>query len=163
MYKMKRLVLLTIIALSSAFFVLCEKAEVHGETSSQAGYNADVNANSPASSSSSGKEDATCRTLGSYYDAKAEKCAKVSPSKNQEKNIGNIKKSFEAFAMTIVYLSTGLAGIMIILGGFQYTMSEGDSYKIEEAKLMLIRAGIGMLLAFASYNILQLVDSFSSL
>ena len=162
MNKVKRLVLLTIIALSSAFFVLCGKAEVYGEASAQNGYDADVKANSPASNSDGDKGKA-CRTLGSYFDAKSKSCKAVADSSNQKENVSNIKKSFEYFAMTIVYVSVGLAGIMIILGGFQYTMSEGDPYKIEEAKLMLIRAGVGMLLAFSSYNILQLVDTFGSL
>jgi len=162
MNKMIRLVLLTIIALSSAFFVLGGKAEVGAETTD--GYDADVKAASSSSSSNSSKKgNVACRTLGSYYDLESEKCKSVANSENQDKNVDNIKKSFEYFAMTIVYLSTGLAGIMIILGGFQYTMSEGDPYKIEEAKLMIIRAGIGMLLAFASYNILQLVNTFSNL
>lgn len=137
MKKMIKLLLIAIISLTSVFFVLGVKTEV----------------------------DAVCK-LGQYYDAKSQACKSVNDKAkvtNGDKNVGAINKAMKAFAYTIVVIATGLAFIMVVYSGFQYTASEGDPYKVEMAKNTLLKAGIGMLIAFSSYNILGLFDAFSTL
>lgn len=137
MKKMVKLILMAIISLSSTFFIFGGKVEV---------------------------EAAPC-SFGQYWDdsVSSAHCASVVSSSNQDSNVSSIGSSLAYFGTAIIYLSSGVALLIIIYSGFQYTMSEGDPYKIELAKLNLIRAGVGLLIAFSAGNILQLASSFSHL
>ncbi|MGG0545258.1 hypothetical protein ABEY63_25630 [Priestia aryabhattai] len=104
-----------------------------------------------------------CYSGGAYWDRDLGFCVQIKKGKNESTNMKAVEKNFTTFAYTIVYLSTGLALIMIVYSGFQYTMSEGDAFKIQEAKTSMLRAGIGMLIAFSTYNILGLFDAFRNL
>lgn len=135
MKKMIQLFLIAIISLTSTFFILGGKVEV----------------------------EAACK-MGEYYDSLVKKaCTKTVESSNQATNVGKINKAFDSFANSIILLSTGIALIMIVYSGFQYTMSEGDVKKVLEAKTNLIRAGIGILIAFSANSILNLFSAFTTL
>lgn len=137
MKKMVKLILMAIISLSSTFFIFGGKVEV---------------------------EAMPC-SFGQYWNDSVSNahCASVASSSNQDSNVSSIGSSLAYFGTAIIYLSSGVALLIIIYSGFQYTMSEGDPYKIELAKLNLIRAGVGLLIAFSAGNILQLASSFSHL
>lgn len=135
MKKMIKLMCIAIISLTSVFFVLGGKTEVYAKS---------------------------CN-LGEYYDVQAKSCKESYKANNQKDKVTNIGKAFEYFAYTIIYLSVGLALIMILYAGFSYTMSEGDPKKILEAKNMMLKAGIGMLVAFSAHNIMGLFDAFGTL
>lgn len=107
--------------------------------------------------------EVNCYSGGAYWDSEAGYCMPVTQNDNVSENVSKISENFNAFAYAVVYVSSGLALIMIVQAGFQYTMSEGDPFKIEEAKKMIIRAGIGMLIAFSAYHILNLIDTFQTL
>lgn len=134
MKRMMGLFLIAIISLTSAFFVSGGKAEV----------------------------EAACQ-LGHFYNTKSKACEKLKDTNSEKANVSAIGKAFEAFAYSVIYLSAGFALIMVIYAGMQYTMSEGDPFKIQEAKNILLRAGVGMLIAFSVYNILGLFDAFRGL
>lgn len=132
MKKMIKLMCIAIISLTSAFFVLGGKTEVYAKS---------------------------C-PLGEYYNVEISDCDDSYKTNNEKEKVSNIGKAFEYFAYTIIYLSVGLALTMIIYAGFSYTMSEGDPNKIQAAKNMMLKAGIGMLVAFSAHNIMGLFDAF---
>ena len=61
----------------------------------------------------------------------------------------------------IVNLAIGLIGllavIMIIVGGFQYTTSSGDSGKVTKAKNTILYGVIGLVIALLAYAIVNFV------
>lgn len=134
MKKTMQLFIVAFVALTSAFFVYDKEAVV----------------------------EAAC-PMGQYFDAAEKKgCRPISDKMtvtNEKENVSNIEKGFTMFAGAMIYLASGISLLVIILSGFQYTLSEGDPYKIEEAKNNLIRAGIGLLIAFSIFQIMNLVKT----
>ena len=135
MKKMIKLISIAIISLASVFFVLGVKTEVYAKTCA----------------------------LGEYYDIQSKSCAKSYETKNQSEKVSKIKEAFKYFATALVVISTGLSLIMIVYAGFSYTMSEGDPNKVQDAKNMILKAGVGMLIAFSINNIMGLLQAFGTL
>ncbi len=79
------------------------------------------------------------------------------PNKDANKN-----RNLAGFVSSMVSLITNLVGIasvvMIILGGFKYVTSGGDSGKIGEAKKMIAGAVIGLIIVIFSYAIVTFVQ-----
>jgi len=70
--------------------------------------------------------------------------------------------SFKAYVTAIYNLFIGVVGIlaviMIMLGGFRWLLAAGNAQRIGGAKTMIISAVIGMVLALASYSILNFIN-----
>lgn len=67
----------------------------------------------------------------------------------------------EYFSMLYKYLISiagVLAGIMIVIAGFEWLVAAGDASKIKHAKERISNALIGLILALGSYTILYLVN-----
>ncbi|HEX5798455.1 MAG TPA: hypothetical protein VFX79_03810, partial [Candidatus Saccharimonadales bacterium] len=65
---------------------------------------------------------------------------------DQDRLVGTIKKGINFFSVIIGIIAV----IMIIIGGFRYIISDGDSGKINTARNTIIYALVGLLLvAFA--------------
>lgn len=62
-------------------------------------------------------------------------------------------------AQTIVLLTGAISVIMIIIGGFKYVMSNGDSGSVKSAKDTIMYALIGLLVAIFAQTIVSFVLS----
>jgi len=77
-------------------------------------------------------------------------------SKNMEGKL-DIPKILTGFAMALLSFVGLLAFIMFVWGGFTWLTSAGRSEQVESGKKTLIWATVGMILAFASFLILNLL------
>ena len=55
--------------------------------------------------------------------------------------------------MTVTFLIGGVSAIMIIVGGVQYTTSQGDPGKVKKAKDTIMYGIIGLVIALAAFAI----------
>ena len=58
---------------------------------------------------------------------------------------------------TLLFLIGSISVIMIILGGFKYVTSAGDTGKVTEAKNTIMYAAIGLVVAFLAYAIVAFI------
>jgi GH24 family phage-related lysozyme (muramidase) len=69
--------------------------------------------------------------------------------------LGIYIKAWYQFLLGVIGI---IATVMIMIGGFKYLSSQGDKGKIQEAQSIIISAITGLLLAFGSVAILNLVN-----
>jgi hypothetical protein len=75
----------------------------------------------------------------------------------EDPNSPNVDSLIETIVKTLSYIA-GVAGIiMIVIGGFKYITSGGDSGKIASAKTTIIYALIGLLIASLSQVLVRFV------
>lgn len=79
---------------------------------------------------------------------------------------GGSTQSFGSIVATVVkvllYVIGGVSVIMIIIGGFRYVISQGDSSSVTSAKNTILYAVIGLLVAIFAYAIVSfVVNSFA--
>lgn len=76
-------------------------------------------------------------------------------------NPGNKDKNLIGIVNTIINLAIGLIGlvavVMMIIGGFQYTMSQGEAGKVKKAKDTIMYGIIGLVVAILSFAIVKFV------
>jgi len=68
---------------------------------------------------------------------------------------------FQTITNVIIYVVGAIAVIMLVVGGLQYVLSNGDSKRVEGAKNTILYSIIGIVVAVLGYAIVQFV--FSSL
>ena len=94
-------------------------------------------------------------TLRTFADATAEELSKQTKSMtggtvSLESSISNI--------LNAVYLILGIVGVvMIIIGGVNYTLSQGDPGKVQKAKNTVLYGIIGLVVALLAFAITQFV------
>lgn len=64
---------------------------------------------------------------------------------------GDIFKIFELVANIMLAVIGAVAVVMLIVGGFRYVVSAGDSSAVESAKHTVLYAIIGIVVAFLAY------------
>lgn len=85
-------------------------------------------------------------------------CMNATPvNDDSEERVGAISGYLLAFARVVMVFSSSLSVIMITYSGFLYITSEGNPMKVDLAKRMLIRAGIGVLVLTSSFMIMNLI------
>lgn len=62
-------------------------------------------------------------------------------------------------AQTIVFLTAGISVVMVVIGGFKYVTSNGDSGGVKSAKDTILYAVIGLFIAISAQAIVSLVLS----
>ena len=83
----------------------------------------------------------------------ADQCKLVKTNKDLSKSVWNF------VSLTLVILA-GVAFIVIIIGGFMYVTSAGDSAKVTAAKNTILYAVIGVAVALLSAGIISVVNNF---
>ena len=58
---------------------------------------------------------------------------------------------------TLLYIVGILSVIMVIIGGFMYTLSSGDSANVTKAKNTIVYALVGLVVSFLAYAIVNWV------
>ena len=58
---------------------------------------------------------------------------------------------------TLIFVIGAIAVVMIVIGGFRYTISGGDSGQVNGAKNTILYAVIGLVIAILSYGIVNFV------
>lgn len=58
---------------------------------------------------------------------------------------------------TLIFVIGAIAVVMIVIGGFRYTISGGDSSAVNGAKNTILYAVIGLIIALLSYGIVNFV------
>jgi hypothetical protein len=58
---------------------------------------------------------------------------------------------------TLIFVIGAIAVVMIVIGGFRYTISGGDSGQVNGAKNTILYAVIGLVIALLSYGIVNFV------
>ena len=72
-------------------------------------------------------------------------------------NEGDLQQTVKSILNT-VYLWVGIiAVVVIIIGGFKYTMSQGDAAKVKSAKDTILYAIIGLIVALAAFAITNFI------
>lgn len=64
---------------------------------------------------------------------------------------------FETLSGTLLYLLGAVAVIMLIIGGFRYVVSGGDSSAVEAAKNTILYAIVGIVVAFVAWAAVDFV------
>lgn len=64
---------------------------------------------------------------------------------------------FETIAGTLLYLLGAVAVIMLIIGGFRYVVSGGNSSSVEAAKNTILYAIVGIVIAFLAWAAVDFV------
>lgn len=64
---------------------------------------------------------------------------------------------FTAIADTLIYLVGAIAVIMLIIGGFRYVLSAGNSSAVESAKNTILYAVIGIVVAALAFAAVKFV------
>jgi hypothetical protein len=64
---------------------------------------------------------------------------------------------FAGVANTLIFVVGAISVIMIIIGGLRYVLSNGDSKQTESAKNTILYAVAGVVVAIASYAIVNFV------
>jgi hypothetical protein len=70
---------------------------------------------------------------------------------------GSISVIFTDIANTLIFLVGSVSVIMIIVGGLRYAISNGDAKATEGAKNTILYSVIGVIVAIASYAIVQFI------
>lgn len=65
------------------------------------------------------------------------------------------------FAAALSWISVGLAAITIVYAAYKYTLSQADPKAIEEAKVLLFGAFVGLLISMSSFLILGLINTIA--
>ena len=70
---------------------------------------------------------------------------------------------FKTVTNVLLFIIGAISVIMIIVGGIRYTVSNGDSSQITNAKNTILYAVVGLIVALLAYAIVNfVVDSFTS-
>lgn len=79
-------------------------------------------------------------------------CEENAKSENANTNdlVGNIVN-------TLLFIIGGISVVMVIVGGFLYVTSQGDSGSVSKAKNTVLYAIIGLIVAFLAYAIVNWV------
>ena len=70
---------------------------------------------------------------------------------------GLFEGPFKAIVNTLIFITGAVAVIMLIIGGFRYTVSAGDSNAIGAAKNTILYAIIGLIVALLAFSIVNFV------
>ncbi len=70
---------------------------------------------------------------------------------------GSVESIIALVVNTLLFVVGTISVIMIIVGGIRYTLSAGDGNAIKGAKDTILYAVIGLVVAFASYAIINWV------
>jgi len=70
---------------------------------------------------------------------------------------GSVESIIAIAVNTLLFIVGIISVIMIIIGGIRYTVSAGDSNSVTGAKNTILYAVIGLVIAFASYAIINWV------
>lgn len=82
----------------------------------------------------------------------------VAPENIPTGSLGNGGGNIIAFGLTIFLVVVVLLSLgFIMYGGFNWIMSQGDKTKLESARRTILYAIIGLVIAFFSFFIIQLV------
>jgi len=77
---------------------------------------------------------------------------------NSDEMTNNIRGYLLTFLKVFMGVGTALSAVMIMYSGYSYIISAGDARKLEEAKVMLFRAGIGILVLSCSFAMMNLLN-----
>lgn len=143
MKKLVKLLLAMAIASSSAFFVSVEKAETVEAAVCPIGQFPQLTGDNPVT-----------------FQCKDPVIAGADNSKTK---VQKVQAYFLFFLKMLTGISTAIAVLVIVMSGFMYVTSEGNSRKLEEAKTWLVRAGVGLLVVSSAFIILSLVSNISGL
>lgn len=76
---------------------------------------------------------------------------------DQQENLFGDNGIFTTIVNILLFLIGVLSVIMLIYGGIQYTLSSGDSGKVNNAKNTILYAIVGLIVAILSYAIVNFV------
>ena len=69
----------------------------------------------------------------------------------------NLNSTVNAIINTIIFIIGMLAVVMIIIGGVNYAMSQGDPGKVKKAKDTILYGIIGLVVALLAFAIVQFI------
>ena len=108
---------------------------------------------------------AACST-GEYYVYNSAnntfKCEPINSTAGQnsvKQETGKIQQYIENSLAGLIGVAVALSALMTVYGGLLYAMSEGDQKKVQNAKVILIGAGVGAAIAVSSYVILAIIKN----
>jgi len=68
-----------------------------------------------------------------------------------------INEPLRAIILLVLFSVGAVAGVMIILGGVQYSASQGDTQKVKKAKDTIMYGIIGLVVAILAFAIVEFV------
>ncbi|HSX33044.1 MAG TPA: hypothetical protein VLF91_01780 [Candidatus Saccharimonadales bacterium] len=101
-----------------------------------------------ADASTTAAKQSACQGIGGTFDAATGACTTAGPSLNNTLSV----------AINVFSSVVGVAAVvMVLVGGFKYITSGGDSSKISSAKSTLLYAVIGVVIAVMAQSIVFFV------
>ena len=107
----------------------------------------------PLSALAADAADATCDPTSGNISAGAQ-CSKANSNADSLFGPTGI---FKTIANIMIFLVGAIAVIMLILGGLQYVISNGDSKRVESAKNTILYAIIGIVVAILAFAAVSFV------
>ena len=92
-----------------------------------------------------------CLGSGGVWDAGAKTCT------NANSGGGTLEGLFKNIVNILLYVIGAISVIMIVIGGFRYVVSGGDSSSVTGAKNTIFYAIIGLAVSIAAYAIVNFV------
>ena len=72
----------------------------------------------------------------------------------QKESVGNV---VQPIVTTVIFVAGIIAVVMVIIGGVQYSTSQGDSAKVKKAKDTIMYGIIGLVIAILAFAIVNFV------
>ena len=80
-----------------------------------------------------------------------------SKGSGQTTNLAGNGGIFETVTNVLLFLVGSIAVIMMVVGGFKYVVSNGDSNSVQSAKNTILYAVIGLVVAIIAYAVVRFV------
>ena len=81
---------------------------------------------------------------------------------SQTTDIATLNQKIITMAHTLTGIIIAISTLMIVYGGFKYVVSVGDNRETEQAKNIIVHAGVGMFIAMTGFIILQIFATGTS-
>lgn len=78
-------------------------------------------------------------------------------ARGENQNDVEVTSLFQDVTNTLLYIIGGVSVIMIVIGGFRYIISNGDSNQVTAAKNTILYAVVGLVVALVAYAIVNFV------
>lgn len=81
----------------------------------------------------------------------------INTARDEESQAAELPDVFQTITNVLLFLLGAIAVIMLVIGGFRYVVSGGDSSKVEGAKNTILYAIVGIVVAFLAYAAVNFV------
>lgn len=95
-----------------------------------------------------------CEGAGGTWNGKNSSCTQV------ENKAGTVQDMIKVIVNIFLLITAALSVVMIVIGGFRYTVSGGDQAAVKNAKNTILYATIGLIISIMAYAVVSFVGNY---